>query len=77
MWTELFMSGPTYSVPKVSRFTQVTEKTCRMCGETKGIIEFATQGAKDDGRKIYSSYCFPCHAKRNREARQRRKGNGL
>ena len=46
-------------------------KTCRDCGKEKLMKYFQTCGKNDDDTPKYGSYCLPCCAIRNKEARKK------
>ena len=44
-------------------------KVCKGCGETKALKVFAVSGKKQNGHKIYKSFCFSCENARRRNRR--------
>lgn len=67
----LAMSGPRWKKPKDTKIKPPTSKTCRDCGKEKLMKYFQTCGKNDDGTPKYGSYCLPCCALRNKEARKK------
>lgn len=65
------MSGPTWKKAKGTRIKALTSKVCRDCGKEKLMKYFQTCGKHDDGTPKYGSYCLPCCAVRNKEARRK------
>jgi hypothetical protein len=50
-------------------------KKCTICGDEKPLAEFTTKKNKR-GERVHASYCKPCIAKRVREKREQRYGDG-
>ncbi len=49
-------------------------RTCKDCGETKSLADFAQRGRKQNGHRTYKNSCKACENKR-RQARRARKRN--